>query len=100
MTASIPSPPSTGVHLGPLFCHAYGLAYVAALVVGVAIIGRRWEGAGGDRGLVYEVAIWAFPAGIIGGRLYFDLTSPDLVPPHWWGPFAVWDGGLGIWGGI
>ena len=22
------------------------------------------------------------------------------MPPHWWGPFAVWDGGLGIWGGI
>jgi prolipoprotein diacylglyceryl transferase len=64
------------------------------------IIGRRWERAGGDRGLVAEVAIWAFPAGIIGGRLYFDLTSTNLVPPHWWGPFAVWDGGLGIWGGI
>src|SRR4029453_16716918 len=66
----------------------------------MAIIGRRWERAGGDRGLVAEVALWAFPAGIVGGRLYFDLTSSNLVPPHWWGPFAVWDGGLGIWGGI
>jgi prolipoprotein diacylglyceryl transferase len=88
------------VHLGPVFVHAYGLAYVCALAAAVAIIGRRWERAGGDRALVYEVALWAFPAGILGGRLYFDLTSPDLVPPHWWGPFAVWDGGLGIWGGI
>jgi prolipoprotein diacylglyceryl transferase len=71
-----------------------------ALAAALAIIGRRWERAGGDRALVSEVAIWAFPAGILGGRLYFDLTSPELVPAHWWGPLAVWDGGLGIWGGI
>ena len=100
MLASIPSPPSNGVHLGPLLVHAYGLAYVVALLAAVAIIIRRWEREGGDRALVYEVALWAFPAGILGGRLYFDLTSSDLVPPHWWGPFAVWDGGLGIWGGV
>ncbi len=100
MLATIPSPESNGVHLGPLFIHAYGLAYLVALVAAIAIISRRWERAGGDRSLVQEVALWAFPAGIVGGRLYFDLTSPDLVPPHWWGPFAVWDGGLGIWGGV
>jgi prolipoprotein diacylglyceryl transferase len=49
---------------------------------------------------VQECALWGFPAGVIGGRLYFDITSSNLIPPHWWGPFAVWDGGLGIWGGI
>ena len=46
------------------------------------------------------MAMWGFPAGLIGGRLYFDLTSSGEVPAHWWGPFAVWDGGMGIWGGI
>jgi len=46
------------------------------------------------------VALWAVPAGIIGGRVYFDLTTPFDMPRHWWGPFAVWDGGLGVWGGI
>ena len=25
---------------------------------------------------------------------------PSQIPPHWWGPFAIWKGGLGIWGGI
>ncbi len=44
--------------------------------------------------------MWGFPAGVIGGRLYFDLTSSGEVPAHWWGPFAIWDGGMGIWGGI
>jgi prolipoprotein diacylglyceryl transferase len=98
--ASIPSPSSNGLHFGPLFFHAYGLAYVLALAAAVAITIRRWERAGGDRALVYEVAMWGFPAGLIGGRLYFLATSWDQVPPHWWGPFAIWDGGLGIWGGI
>ncbi|HEU4977462.1 MAG TPA: prolipoprotein diacylglyceryl transferase [Solirubrobacteraceae bacterium] len=98
--ASIPSPSSNGLHLGPFFFHAYGLAYVVAVLAAVAIAARRWEARGGSRTLVHEVAVWGFPAGLIGGRLYFLATSWDQVPPHWWGPFAVWKGGLGIWGGI
>ena len=100
MLASIPSPPSNGFHLGPLFIHAYGLAYVAAVTAAVVVTVRRWEAQGGSRELVYEVALWGFPAGIVGGRIYFLITSWNEVPPHWWGPFAVWKGGLGIWGGI
>jgi prolipoprotein diacylglyceryl transferase len=96
----IPSPSSSGFHLGPLFIHAYGLAYVAALLAAVAITSRRWEARGGDRALVREVALWGFPAGIIGGRLYFLATSWDQAPHEWWGPVAVWKGGLGIWGGV
>jgi prolipoprotein diacylglyceryl transferase len=98
--AFIPSPPSNGFHIGPLFVHAYGLAYVVAVTAAVAITIRRWEAKGGERDLVYEVALWGFPAGIIGGRLYFLATSWNEVPPQWWGPFAIWKGGLGIWGGI
>jgi prolipoprotein diacylglyceryl transferase len=98
--AFIPSPPSNGLHLGPLFVHAYGLAYVVAVIAAVTITVRRWEGKGGERDLVYEVALWGFPAGLIGGRIYFLATSWNEVPAHWWGPFAVWKGGLGIWGGI
>jgi len=98
--ASIPSPSSNGFHIGPLFIHAYGLAYVAAVTAAVIVTRRRWEAAGGNRELVYDVALWGFPAGLIGGRLYFLATSWDQVPKHWWGPFAIWKGGLGIWGGI
>jgi prolipoprotein diacylglyceryl transferase len=60
----------------------------------------RWEKMGGHKELVYETALWGFPAGLIGGRIYFLITTPSQVPPHWWGPFAIWKGGLGIWGGI
>jgi prolipoprotein diacylglyceryl transferase len=98
--AFIPSPPVNGIHLGPLYIHAYGLMYVIAITLAIYITARRWATAGGDRGLVYDVALWAVPAGIIGGRIYFDITTPFDMPHHWWGPFAVWDGGLGIWGGV
>jgi prolipoprotein diacylglyceryl transferase len=98
--AFIPSPPVNGIHLGPLYIHVYGLMYVIAITLAIYITARRWATAGGDRGLVYDVALWAVPAGIIGGRIYFDITTPFDMPHHWWGPFAVWDGGLGIWGGV
>jgi len=98
--AYIPSPSSSGFHLGPLFFHAYGIAYVLAVAAAVMIAQRRWARAGGDPGLVGEVALWGFPAGLLGGRIYFLITTPSQVPPHWWGPFAIWKGGLGIWGGI
>jgi prolipoprotein diacylglyceryl transferase len=98
--AFLPSPPHNGFYLGPLFVHAYGLAYVVTVIAAVTITVRRWEARGGSRDLVYEVALWGFPAGVIGGRLYFLATSWSEVLPHWWGAFAIWDGGLGIWGGI
>ena len=98
--AFIPSPPVNGIHLGPLLIHVYGLMYVIGIALAIYITGRRWAEAGGDRPLVYDVALWAVPAGIIGGRIYFDITTPFDMPHHWWGPFAVWDGGLGIWGGV
>jgi prolipoprotein diacylglyceryl transferase len=99
--AFIPSPPANGLHLGPLFVHVYGLMYAAGIALAACIAGRRWAAAGGDRSLVYDVVMWAVPAGIIGGRIYFDVTTPfDITPHTWWGPFAVWKGGLGVWGGI
>lgn len=100
MIATIPSPSSNGVHLGPLFVHAYGLAYIVGVLAAIAITTRRWQAQGGSRELVHEVALWGFPAGLIGGRLYFLATSWNEVPDHWWGSFAIWQGGLGIWGGI
>ena len=77
----LPSPSSNGFHLGPLFVHAYGLAYLVAVAAAVAITARRWQAQGGNRELVYEVALWGFPAGLIGGRLYFLATSWNEVRP-------------------
>jgi prolipoprotein diacylglyceryl transferase len=98
--AYIPSPSSNGFSVGPFFFHAYGIAYVFAVAAAILISRRRWARGGGDPDLIYEVAMWAFPAGLVGGRIYFDITTPSQVPSHWWGVFAIWEGGLGIWGGI
>jgi prolipoprotein diacylglyceryl transferase len=97
----IPSPSVNGFHLGPLFIHFYGLMYVVAITLAVIITRRRWRAVGGDPTLVTDVATWVVPAGIVGARIYFDITTPfDITPHTWWGPFAVWNGGLGVWGGI
>jgi prolipoprotein diacylglyceryl transferase len=98
--AAIPSPDSGEIHVGPLALHVYGVMYAIGVLAAVALTTRLWEQRGGRRELVYEVALWGFPAGLIGARLYFLATSWNEVPEHWWGPLAVWKGGLSIWGGI
>jgi hypothetical protein len=100
MVLAIPSPPSNGVDLGPLEIRFYGLFYVIAVIAAVAITTRRWERQGGSRELVHEVVLWAFPAGLVGARLYYVITGWGEGPEEWWGPLAVWRGGLGVWGGI
>src|SRR5881409_543957 len=101
--ASIPSP-STGVyHVGPLTIHMYGVMLLLAIAGCLWLTGSRWVRWGGDWDLVFRVAIWGVIAGIVGARSYHALTSWNQDPAihdHWYGPFAVWQGGLGIWGAI
>jgi len=100
MLASIPSPSNNGFSIGPLFVHFYGLMYVVGITAAILLSRKLWRDKGGDPDLVYTVAIWGVPAGILGGRLYHDVTSWNEVPHNWYGWLAVWQGGLGIWGGI
>jgi prolipoprotein diacylglyceryl transferase len=100
LVAAIPSPPTNALHLGPFTIHIYGLCYAVAVIAAVTVTRRRWAAQGGSHELVYDVALWGFPAGIVGGRLYYLATTPGDSFDHWWGPLAVWHGGLGIWGGI
>ena len=96
----IPSPPVNGFHIGPLDIHYYALGYIVGIIFAVLITRWRWAALGGDPDLVLDIALWVVPAGIIGGRIYFDITTPDDIPHVWYGVFAVWTGGLGIWGGV
>ncbi len=100
LPASIPSPSANGFDIGPLFVHYYGLCYVVGISAAIWISRRLWREQGGDPEIVYTVALWGVPAGILGGRLYHDITSWNEVPHNWWGWLAIWQGGLGIWGGI
>ena len=96
----IPSPPINSFHIGPLDIHFYALGYIIGITLAILITRRRWRALGGDPDLVNDIALWVVPAGIIGGRIYFDITTPDDIPHVWYGVFAVWTGGLGIWGGV
>jgi prolipoprotein diacylglyceryl transferase len=98
--ANIPSPSSGTIDVGPVTIHMYGLMLLIAIAACVALTGWRWVRWGGDWDLVFRVAVWGVAAGIVGARLYHDVTSWSEVPDQWWGPFAVWQGGLGVWGGI
>jgi prolipoprotein diacylglyceryl transferase len=98
--ASIPSPSSGVVDLGPLHIHLYGLMLLLAIAAALGLTGLRWVRLGGDWDLVVRVTVWGVAFGIVGARAYHDITSWNEVPDKWWGPFAVWEGGLGVWGGI
>ena len=100
LLASIPSPSSSTVEIGPLSIHFYGLTLLVAIAAAVAITGIRWTRRGGDWDLIFRCAVWGVASGIVGARLYHVVTSWDELPDEWWGPFAIWKGGLGVWGGI
>jgi prolipoprotein diacylglyceryl transferase len=100
LDAYIPSPPINSFHIGPLDIHFYALGYIIGITIAILMTRRRWRALGGDPDLVNDIALWVVPAGIIGGRIYFDITTPDDIPHVWYGVFAVWTGGLGIWGGV
>jgi len=101
LVASIPSPSSGTLDVGPLTIHMYGLMLLAGIGAAIWLGGRRWVAQGGDMDLIFRVTIWGVGFGIVGARLYHDITSWDEVPdPKWRGVFAVWEGGLGVWGGI
>jgi prolipoprotein diacylglyceryl transferase len=100
---SIPSPPTGVYHVGPLTIHMYGLMLLLAIAAAIWLTGKRWVRWGGDWDLVYRVAIWGVIFGIVGARIYHLITSwnqDSAIHAHWYGPFAVWSGGLGIWGAI
>ena len=101
MLTFIPSPPDNAIHLGPLQLHAYGLMIALGVVAAVWLAGRRLEQRGvGTKEDMSAIAMWAVPAGIVGARLYHVITDWKSFKGDWLRAFKIWDGGLGIWGGV
>ena len=104
MLLSIPTPTTSAVEIGPLTIHFYALCIIAGVALAIWLGNRRFTRAhDGVDGVVADVAIVAVPAGVIGGRIYHVLTSPE----QYFGSgadvvdiFKIWKGGLGIWGAI
>jgi prolipoprotein diacylglyceryl transferase len=101
--ALIPSPSQGVWHLGPVPIRAYALCIIAGVIVAVWLGNRRWVSRGGRPGTVADIAVWAVPFGLVGARIYHVVTDYQLYFGAGRDPlraFAVWEGGLGIWGGI
>jgi len=103
VVSEIPSP-TTGVwHLGPIPIRGYAMCILAGIVVAVWITQRRLRDRGGKAGQTLDVAAWAVPFGILGGRLYHVITSPQAYfgeGGHPLNALKIWEGGLGIWGAV
>ncbi len=100
---SIPSPSVSEWALGPFPVRAYALAILAGIAVATVILQKRYARKGGPEERVLDLVLWMVPFGIIGGRIYHVLSSPDAYfgpDGDPWKVFAIWNGGLGIWGAI
>ncbi len=103
MYLSIPSPVVAAWHVGPLLIRAYALCILLGIVVAVWLTGRRLEQRGIPKERALDVAAFGVPFGIVGARLYSVITTPQPyfgVGGNPWRIFAIWEGGLGIWGAV
>lgn len=98
--ANIPPPPVRGFDLGPMFVHLYGVMIALAVLTGVAVAQRCWQLRSRDAGEITDLALFAIPAGVIGGRMYHVVTDFDRYQDNWRAAVFIWDGGLGIWGAV
>jgi prolipoprotein diacylglyceryl transferase len=102
--AYIPSPPVGVWHLGPIPIRAYALCIIIGIIVACWWGDKRWVARGGKPGQVVDIAVWAVPFGLVGGRLYHVMTDfSTYFGSHGKGFVAalqVWEGGLGIWGAV
>jgi prolipoprotein diacylglyceryl transferase len=101
--ALIPSPTTAVWYLGPVPIRAYALFIVAGIIVACVFTEARMRSRGAPPYTVLDLAVWAVPFGIVGARIYHVITSPDRFFGEGGDPVEVlyvWNGGLGIWGGI
>ncbi|MFF2505425.1 prolipoprotein diacylglyceryl transferase [Streptomyces sp. NPDC058067] len=101
--AFIPSPSHGVVYLGPIPLRGYAFCIIIGVFVAVWLGNKRWIARGGRAGTVADIAVWAVPFGLVGGRLYHVITDYELYFSEgrdWVDAFKIWEGGLGIWGAI
>jgi prolipoprotein diacylglyceryl transferase len=101
--AFIPSPSRGVLYLGPVPLRGYAFCIIIGVFVAVWLGNKRWIARGGRAGTVADIAVWAVPFGLVGGRLYHVITDYELYFSEgrdWVDAFKIWEGGLGIWGAI
>jgi prolipoprotein diacylglyceryl transferase len=107
MLSAIPTPGNSVIGIGPLTIHYYALCIILGVAAAIWLGNKRYRAFASNSeqsiGLVADVAIYAVPAGIIGGRIYHVITSPAQYFGENGKPLdalKIYEGGLGIWGAI
>ncbi|MGW6332268.1 prolipoprotein diacylglyceryl transferase [Nocardia rhamnosiphila] len=101
--AYLPSPPQGVWEIGPFPLRAYAICIILGIIVAIWWGEKRWQARGGEAGTVLDVAVFAVPFGLIGGRLYHVATDwqkyfgADGNPVD---ALKIYQGGLGIWGAV
>lgn len=100
---AIPSPNISQITFGPITLRFYALSILAGALVAIWIANRRWKREGGDFNQILDIALVSLPMGIVGARLYHVITTPEKffgANGDFLEIFRIWNGGLGIWGGV
>ena len=103
MRKFIPTPSYSTLELGFFTFHFYALAILLGMISAIWITKRRYKALGGNPNDITDLAFVVVPAGIIGGRIYHVITSPQKYFGENGSPLQalqIWRGGLGIWGAI
>lgn len=99
----IPTPGSNSVELGGITLHYYALCILLGIIVALSVGAVRWRKTGGESAELFDLAIYVIPAGIVGGRIYHLVTTPELYfgpHGHLSDALKIWEGGMGIWGAV
>ncbi len=103
LLAYLPSPPQGVWEIGPFPLRAYAICIILGIIVAIWWGEKRWQARGGEAGTVLDVAVFAVPFGLVGGRLYHVATDwqkyfgADGNPVD---ALKIYQGGLGIWGAV
>lgn len=100
---SIPSPDISYFELGPVRVHFYALFILLGITVAILVGAKRFKSRGGESAMILDIALWAVPFGIIGGRFYHVITHWDFYfhqGADLSKVFAIWEGGLAIYGAL
>ena len=98
--AYLPSPDRGVWHVGPVPVRAYALCILLGVVVAVVVGERRFRARGGTPGVVTDVATFVVPLGLVGARIYHVVTSPAAYLEEPIRALYIWEGGIGIPGGV
>lgn len=95
-TGSLP----TTFRLGPLIIYFYGVIFALAALVGYVVAIRLVPKRGLEIKKMEDLFLIGLPVSVIGARIYHVLDLWSYYQSHLLEILAVWQGGLGIYGGV